>query len=137
MSTAWYKSNRVPKLIKEWSTTTNSVTNSTSSPLKRFAAVDGQTMTRRSIEVWDTTCIVTNFGRATEPSNCQVLINPANPNLTGVSKFPYFPRGGPEPTLPPSKDAHHIMGYVRFSCLCLWLVVTVCLCPPFFFGTLF
>ena len=40
------------------------------------------------------------------------LVNPANPSLTGVSKFPYFPRGGPQPKDQPQKDAHHIMGYV-------------------------
>lgn len=43
-----------------------------------------------------------------------VLINPGNPSLSGVSKFSYFPVGGPEP--PPSfeigKDSHPIMGYV-------------------------
>jgi O-acetyl-ADP-ribose deacetylase (regulator of RNase III) len=43
-----------------------------------------------------------------------VLINPGNPSLSGVSKFAYFPVGGPEP--PPSfsigKDSHPIMGYV-------------------------
>lgn len=64
-----------------------------------------------SIEVWITTCIVTNFGK-TKASNCSVLINPSNPGLTGVKKFPYFPRGGPEPKEGPNKDAHHIMGYV-------------------------
>lgn len=57
------------------------------------------------VEVWDTTCIVTNF-------TSDILINSANPSLSGVSKFPYFPKGGPEPTQPAAKDAHHIMGYV-------------------------
>ena len=42
-----------------------------------------------------------------------ILINPANPQLSGVSQFPYFPRGGPVPKKFPNKDAHHIMGYVR------------------------
>jgi O-acetyl-ADP-ribose deacetylase (regulator of RNase III) len=43
---------------------------------------------------------------------CSVLINPANPQLSGVAKFPYFPRGGPAPKEYPKKDSHHIMGYV-------------------------
>jgi len=51
---------------------------------------------------------VTNFREA----NCSTLIIPANPSLSGVSKFPYFPVGGPEPHLPPMKDAHPIMGFV-------------------------
>jgi len=49
----------------------------------------------RSIEVWLTTCIVSNFGK--QRADCSVLINPSNPQLTGVANFPYFPRGGPVP----------------------------------------
>jgi hypothetical protein len=94
----------------------------------------------RTVEVWKTTCIVTNFGKpSTAPvpvpvpvpvvesasrsstsssvilggQQAAVLINPANPELSGVSKFPYFPRGGPAP--PHKKDAHRSsssMGYV-------------------------
>lgn len=56
----------------------------------------------RSIEVWLTTCIVTNFGANT---NCNVLINPSNPQLSGVANFPYFPRGGPVPKEKP-KSMH-------------------------------
>lgn len=43
-----------------------------------------------------------------------VLINPGNPSLSGVSKFSYFPMGGPEPSkhFQISKDSHPIMGYV-------------------------
>lgn len=48
----------------------------------------------RSIEVWLTTCIVTNFGGH---ADCSVLINPSNPQLSGCENFPYFPRGGPVP----------------------------------------
>jgi O-acetyl-ADP-ribose deacetylase (regulator of RNase III) len=48
----------------------------------------------RSIEVWLTTCIVTNFGGC---ANCSVLVNPCNPQLTGCANFPYFPKGGPVP----------------------------------------
>jgi len=46
---------------------------------------------KKSIEIWITTCIVTNS------ENASVLINPSNPDLSGVSNFPYFPRGGPVP----------------------------------------
>lgn len=89
----------------------------------------------RSVEVWTTTCIVTNFGMqrgkrrnddnvdgngdgndaVTPPPllpRCSTLINPANPDLSGPAKFPYFPVGGPVPPGPPEKPAHHIMGYV-------------------------
>lgn len=62
----------------------------------------------RAIEIWKTTCIVTNFSEA----KCSTLINPANPELSGVSKLPYFPRGGPVPEQQPAISAHHIMGYV-------------------------
>lgn len=50
----------------------------------------------RALEVWTTTCIVTNFGKETAAA-CSILINPSNPELTGVKNFPYFPRGGPVP----------------------------------------
>jgi len=88
MATAWYKPHAIPKL------------------LRAFPGSSGA-----SIEVWNTTCIVRNFGKH-KPSNCSILINPSNPQLTGVHKFDYFPRGGPEPTEPPRKDPHHIMAYV-------------------------
>ena len=110
MSTAWYRSNAIPKLIKQWKPKRDKTT-----PAQFL--LDG-------LEVWDTTCVVTNFGK-TLPKNddketdnrnnipaYSVLINPANPNLRGVRDFPYFPKGGPEPKQPPAKDAHHIMGYV-------------------------
>ncbi|KAL3788803.1 hypothetical protein HJC23_006256, partial [Cyclotella cryptica] len=85
----------------------------------------------RSIEIWTTTCIVTNFGmqrhrnsHAASKDNddphptlshlprCSTMINPANPFLTGPHSFPYFPKGGPQPKNPPNRTAHHIMGYV-------------------------
>ena len=50
--------------------------------------------------------------------HCQIpfsiLINPGNPSLSGVSKFSYFPVGGPEPpkSFEIGKDSHPIMGYV-------------------------
>merc|ERR1712194_222313 len=44
----------------------------------------------------NTTCIVQNFGR-TKESKTDILINPCNPQLSGVRNFPYFPRGGPVP----------------------------------------
>mmetsp|Transcript_12226 Transcript_12226/g.22922 ORF Transcript_12226/g.22922 Transcript_12226/m.22922 type:complete len:297 (+) Transcript_12226:146-1036(+) len=93
MSTAWYKPHFVPKLLKSF-------------PIKNNTA-----STTTSIEIWNTTCIVTNFGKNKVPK-CSILINPSSPSLLGVKKFPYFPRGGPQPRAPPSKFEHHIMGYV-------------------------
>lgn len=90
MSTSWYKPFAVPKLLRAFPKNTNSAS---------------------IVEVWNTTCVVTNFGKPRE-SSCSVLINPSNPTLTGVKKFPYFPRGGPEPIKAPEKYEHHIMGYV-------------------------
>ena len=101
VSKAWYKS-AAPRLIGKF---TNS---SSSSP-------------RKAVEIWTTTCILTNFGKRSighnfENSNKQqpvvTLINPANPNLSGPNAFPYFPRGGPQPKVQPNRHAHHIMGYV-------------------------
>ena len=67
--------------------------------------------TSNAVEIWTTTCIVMNFGQTTD-ADCSVLINPANPQLTGVAKFPYFPKGGPVPTTAPAQFEHHIMGHV-------------------------
>lgn len=112
MSTAWYRANAIPKLVKAWSPSRNA---NSSDKANRSFLLD-------RLEVWDTTCIVTNFGkqcrRGKDESegyalpDCTVLVNPGNPNLRGVSDFPYFPMGGPEPSKPAGKDAHHIMGYV-------------------------
>jgi O-acetyl-ADP-ribose deacetylase (regulator of RNase III) len=52
------------------------------------------TTNNRSIEIWTTTCIVTNFCR---PTRATILVNPGNPQLAGTRNFPYFPRGGPVP----------------------------------------
>ena len=96
MSTAWYKSRFVPELVRSW---TRSTANRTQHEHSSF-----------TIEVWNTTCIVTNdFG-----PEYRVLVNPGNPNLTGVSQFPYFPVGGPEPPegFRINKDTHPVMGYV-------------------------
>jgi O-acetyl-ADP-ribose deacetylase (regulator of RNase III) len=62
----------------------------------------------RAVEIWKTTCIVTNFGK-NSPAACSILINPSNPELTGISQFPYFPRGGPVPKLsvPRSTSTQH------------------------------
>jgi O-acetyl-ADP-ribose deacetylase (regulator of RNase III) len=90
MSTAWYRPGAVPKIVQAWNITNNSGRGGL------------------CVEIWETTCIVTNFRKA----DCSILINPANPSLSGVSKFPYFPVRGPEPKLPPNKDAHPIMGHV-------------------------
>lgn len=55
--------------------------------------------TKKSVEVWKTSCIVANFGKNQISSESTVvLINPGNPELSGVSKFAYFPRGGPVPS---------------------------------------
>lgn len=89
MSTAWYRPGFIPKAIQAWK-------------------VKPKSGLLLGVEVWETTCIVTNFREAL----CSVLINPANPSLSGVSKFPYFPVRGPEPKLAPNKDAHPIMGHV-------------------------
>ena len=65
----------------------------------------------RSVEIWTTTCIVTNFGRSQLSDSQQLqqhdsndiypprwtLINPCNSGLTGCKAFPYFPKGGPVP----------------------------------------
>jgi len=93
MSTAWYKPSALPKLLRS------------------FPRKSKDSTVQPSVEVWNTTCIVTKFGKTTEPS-CTVLINSSNPSLSGVKKFPYFPRGGPEPKEQPQKYEHHIMGYV-------------------------
>lgn len=108
MSTAWYKPNRFPRKIRSWTTSSLGTT-----PRKR-----NPPGLCRSIEVWETTCVVTNMNSRESGNDSEtpfsVLINPGNPSLSGVSKFAYFPVGGPEP--PPSfqigKDSHPIMGYV-------------------------
>lgn len=114
-SKAWFKSS-APVLIRKFL--------GSGGPATTHSGNDA--MRKRSIEVWTTTCIVTNFGmkrgRAggtdgdasgeSASSSCSVLTNPANPSLSGVSDFPYFPKGGPQPKKQPTKDAHHIMGFV-------------------------
>jgi len=47
---------------------------------------------QKKIEIWNTSCIVTNFGKNQLKSACSILINPANNTLSGTSLFPYFPR---------------------------------------------
>ncbi|CAJ1950347.1 unnamed protein product [Cylindrotheca closterium] len=89
MATAWYRPGVVPKIVKSWK-------------------VQVQVGIELDVEIWSTTCIVTNFKEA----RCPTLLNPANPSLSGVSKFPYFPVGGPEPDVLPMKDSHPIMGFV-------------------------
>lgn len=96
MSTAWYKPNAVPRLVQSFPLRTNKNSNAVVA----------------SVEVWNTTCVVTNFGKS-QDSHCGILVNPSNPNLLGVRKFPYFPSGGPLPSHLPTKYEHHIMGYVR------------------------
>jgi len=101
MSTAWYKPNELPKLLRAFSRRNKRVDD----------AIFHSTSPSPSIEIWTTTCIVTNFGKRNE-SDCSILVNSSNPNLLGVRHFPYFPKGGPVPKEFPKKDAHHIMAYV-------------------------
>jgi O-acetyl-ADP-ribose deacetylase (regulator of RNase III) len=75
MSKAFWKSSVPPKLLYRFSPSSASKT---------------------SIEIWITTCIVTNFDNL-----ATILINPCNPQLSGVRNFPYFPRGGPVPVIKP------------------------------------
>jgi hypothetical protein len=133
MATAWYKSRHVPKLIKQWTNHGAETTTTTSS--KIGTTLNGShPPPQRIVQVWNTTCIVTNYGKAVWNQHhtgknhhnnnnvtnddfysvdCHCLMNPANPQLSGVSQFPYFPKGGPVPPRYPTKDAHPIMGYVR------------------------
>ena len=53
------------------------------------------TKRKRRIEVYITSCIVTNF--SLNECSKKILINPANQDLSGVSNFSYFPKGGPVP----------------------------------------
>ena len=138
MSTSWYKQ-RIPKRIRSW-TSSPPPPPTSSSPPSSLSSSSSSTCTdyhrhrrhqqqplqqqRRSIDVWETTCIVTNMNGNNDNDNNDAnnvststffsfLINPANPSLSGVSKFPYFPVGGPEPTehFQINKDTHPIMGY--------------------------
>jgi hypothetical protein len=72
MSRAFYKSKVAPTLLHAFDV--------------------GKGVNSSVIEVWNTTCIVTNFGKSTHAPKCTILINPGNIQLSGVSKFPYFPR---------------------------------------------
>ncbi|KAL7570676.1 hypothetical protein ACA910_014949 [Epithemia clementina (nom. ined.)] len=68
----------------------------------------------RSMEIWTTPCIVQTFGKLSSVQCCW-LINPSNPELSGVRNFPYFPRGGPVPTQNPESSMHkdwQPLGYV-------------------------
>jgi len=105
MSTAWYRPTATPKLIQSFPLLQRSRRSPNGENCKNGI------ITMSSIEVWNTSCIVTNFGKE-KKSNCGILVNPSNPSLLGVRKFPYFPQGGPEPTKLPGKVEHHIMGYV-------------------------
>ena len=91
---------------------------------------------QRSVEIWTTTCIVTNFGRTIlsdsqhtddphhrhhqqqhhqQHQHCWVLVNPCNSGLTGCRLFPYFPKGGPVPPHKVDSPTHRDwqpLGYV-------------------------
>eukprot|EP00568_Trieres_chinensis_P013803 CAMPEP_0183294958 /NCGR_PEP_ID=MMETSP0160_2-20130417/3089_1 /TAXON_ID=2839 ORGANISM="Odontella Sinensis, Strain Grunow 1884" /NCGR_SAMPLE_ID=MMETSP0160_2 /ASSEMBLY_ACC=CAM_ASM_000250 /LENGTH=132 /DNA_ID=CAMNT_0025456351 /DNA_START=36 /DNA_END=430 /DNA_ORIENTATION=- len=121
MSRAFFKPSAVPALLRSFprrKTTDEPVSTAAGTP-RTATSVDRLPLNERdgqppSIEVWSTTCVVTNFGLggAGGGPRCSVLVNPANPDLCGVSNFPYFPRGGPVPKRKPNVEAHHIMGYV-------------------------
>ena len=115
MSTAFFKCSSTPQLLRSFP-----------SPFTSGSTV---------IQVWNTTCVVTNFGKSILPilkqsvlsresvdgkgtardgGNITALINPGNPQLSGVRNFPYFPRGGPVPETSP-KSMHknwQPLGYV-------------------------
>ena len=79
MSKAFFKPGVPPKLLHKFKSSEHS---------------------KRAVEVWLTPCIVTKLGKTSDAS-CKVLINPANPQLSGIEKFAYFPKGGPVPKDPP------------------------------------
>ena len=67
-----------------------------------------------TVQIWLTTCIVSNFDIGGS-STSRVLVNPGNPGLTGCSNFTYFPRGGPVPSEPIESTVHRDwqpLGYV-------------------------
>ena len=110
------------------STSTTQPNTTTTALKKRNESVTIEQHTR-SVEIWTTTCIVTNFGR-TILSDSQhqpqqvvndqhldqwVLINPCNSGLTGCKAFPYFPKGGPVPNQKVESKTHRDwqpLGYV-------------------------
>ena len=84
MSTSFYRQSMIPVLLARFESPATSTANSA---LHRpFIHV------QKKIEVWNTSCIVTNFGKNQPKTSCSILINPANDTLTGTSQFPYFPR---------------------------------------------
>ena len=115
MATAWYRPGFVPKIVKSWklgsplgvtvelwNTTcekkTKRLTEALQCPMKRIHVVGFTvSLSRQNSNKNDrrllTTCsrsfsgIVTNFGKA----RCNTLVVPANPRLSGVNSFPYFP----------------------------------------------
>jgi hypothetical protein len=124
MSTSFYKRKVVPHLLKVFRTTRPSTSSPTTCTVTQRQRDHSVVNVTRSVEVWSTTCIVTNFGGGGETAvshdtnhkngdndvhvdeeelsqtahpNCSILINPSNPQLSGVQNFPYFPKGGPVP----------------------------------------
>ena len=91
MSTSWYKPSMVPKLLRKFPGSYKTLSNETKEMGLHLTSPESILPARTCVEIWNTTCIVTNFGKS-KASACSVLINPANPSLTGVKKFPYFPR---------------------------------------------
>jgi O-acetyl-ADP-ribose deacetylase (regulator of RNase III) len=101
-SKGFYKSNVPPRLVHKITSQEPFWLDAPSSPLASWRpGTRRHHLPRRrvvrSVEVWTTPCIVTCLGKNTA-ANCTALINPGNPELSGVRNFPYFPRGGPVPT---------------------------------------
>ena len=99
----------------------------TTTPKKFHDDSARSTLTKKNIEVWITTCIVTNFAGSTtqtatpkllqehtqlvDDTECgwyRVLINPCNPGLTGPRHFSYFPRGADPVVVASHSDGNDI-----------------------------
>jgi Macro domain len=179
-SSSYIRSKIVPKLCHRFAAAQTSTT-TTVTPGTKCSSNDSQShgnppcrnnipvctppLQQRSVEIWMTNCIVTNFGRHIIPefnkakqhpprsdehrhtdrntdrslpdhrqaspplppppspplqrhrntSQKWILINPCNPDLTGCSRFPYFPKGGPVPKQRVESTTHRDwqpLGYV-------------------------
>lgn len=69
-----------------------------------------------TVQIWQTSCIVTNFSSDLSSrqndtmmygtTSQRILVNPSNAELTGCSRFPYFPKGGPVPKQTVQSSVH-------------------------------
>ena len=69
----------------------------------------------RTVELWQTSCIVTQPPGEEAVRKQQALVNPANEFLSGTSNFPYFPRGGQVPG-GAKKQLEHSKGHSELGC---------------------